>query len=126
MEKKELSAGQLKAIAALLATRTVEEAAKRAKVSRSTLFDWLKLERFKERLKEERETLFDEGIGALKAATRTASAKLIALLNSRNENVRRLTAKEIIGVSLKIAEVQDLEERVSKLEEMLAEKHGPR
>ena len=125
MEKKRFTPNQLKAITALLEATSVEVAAKKVGISRSTLFAWLKLEHFKNKLEEERRALFNEGMASLKSATKAAANRLIELLDSKDENVRRLTAKEVINVALKITEVQDLEERIAKLEEILAAKHEP-
>ena len=125
MRKKNLTPNQIKAITVLLETPSVEAAAKRVGVSRSTLFNWLNQEHFKDRLEQERKALFEEGLRILKGATAKAARKMMELLESRNPTVRRLTSKDIIHIALKVVELQELEERVKRLEEHLEREESP-
>ena len=119
MKKIGLSSRQLKAITCILENNSIEETAKKARVSRSTLYNWFNDSQFKARLEKEREAVFKEGLMALKTATSKAAKTLIKLLDSKDRNTRRLAAKEIINVALKVAEINDLEERINRLEEIL-------
>jgi len=118
MNKAELSATQLRAIRCILECSSIDEAAKRAKISRATLYIWMKQDSFKEKLQVERDALFYESLDLLKQSTGRAVKELVKLLESRDEKTRRLAAKEIINTSLKITEIKELEERVSELEEL--------
>ena len=122
MEKDKLNSTQLKTVACILESSSVEEAAKKAKVSRTTIYNWLKDEHFKERLKKEREALFIESLGLIKQATREAVNVLVDLLKCKNETTRRLAAREILGFSIRITEIKDIEERVSKVEQIVEQK----
>jgi len=117
--RPKLTGKHLKAIAEILAAGTMEEAARRSGVSKSTLYEWMKQEPFYKRLEEARAEVFNEGLGIIKAGTSKAARKLIELLDSRNENTRRLTAQEILALSLKISETQEIERRLERLEELL-------
>lgn len=119
MEKRELTSKQRKAIKYILENNSIEEAAREAKISRGSIYNWLKDEHFKERLERERTILFEEGLNALKGATTKAAKTLIELLESSDRNARRLAAKEIISFAIKAVEIKELEERVSQLEEIL-------
>lgn len=118
MKKTALTSRQLKAITCILENNSIEEAAKKARVSRSTLYNWLRDSQFKRRLDKEREVVFEEGLDALKAATAKAAKTLIELLDSKDRNTRRLTAKEVIHLAIKAVEIKELEERVTQIEEL--------
>jgi len=124
MKKPELTSTQLKAIGYILDSSSIEEAAKKAKISRGTVYNWLKDHNFKKILERERNTLFFESLSLLKQANIKAARTLIDLLESRDESTRRLAAKEIINMSLKIAELKDLEERIGKIEEIIRQENN--
>ncbi|MFC2169930.1 hypothetical protein ACFLRM_05135 [Acidobacteriota bacterium] len=126
MKKEELSAAQLRTITALLESNSIEEAARRANVSRATIYNWQKQPLFSDRLEQERKTLFDEGLSLLKGATTKAAKTLIELLKSSDTKIRRLAAKEILNFAIKAVETQDLEERINILEEMLEQNKDKR
>lgn len=119
MPKKELTPRQLKTIAALLECDSIEAVARKLKMSKATIYNWLKLDHFKSKLDEERDGLFEQGLSVIKGSVGKAAAKLIELLDSKDEKSRRLAAKEVIAVALKIVEIRELEERLSKLEELV-------
>ena len=118
-QRPELKAKQLRAIMAIIEAGSMDGAARQAGVGKTALYEWMKQEPFRKRLEEARTEVFNEGLGIIKAGTSRAARKLIELLDSRNENTRRLTAREILALSLKIKETQELEKRLERLEEIL-------
>jgi len=122
MEKTALTSTQLRAISYILESNSIEEAARKAKVSRGTLYNWMKEELFHEKLMEERTAIFNESLGLIKQATREAVNVLVDLLKCKNETTRRLAAREILGFSIRITEIKDIEERVSKVEQIVEQK----
>lgn len=119
MSKNTLTQNQQKAIRAILEANSIEEAAKKVKISRGTIYNWFKDVHFKECLERERKALFEEGLSVLKGAAAKAAKTLIELLESKDRNTRRLAAKEIINFAIKGVETGELEERIIKLEELL-------
>ena len=119
MRENALTQNQQKAIRAILEANSIEEAAKKARISRTSIYNWLKDEYFKECLERERKTLFEEGLNALKGATAKAAETLIGLLECNDRNTKRLVAKEIINMAIKVTEIHELEERICRLEELL-------
>jgi len=115
----ELKAKQLRVIMAIIEAGSMDGAARQAGVGKTALYEWMKQKPFRKRLEEARAEVFNEGLGVIKAGTSKAARKLIELLDSRDENTRRLTAQEILALSLKIAETQELEKRLERLEEIL-------
>ena len=122
MEKTALTSTQLKAISYILESSTIEEAARKARVSRGTLYNWMKEELFHEKLMEERTAIFNESLGLIKQATREAVNVLVDLLKCKNETTRRLAAREILGFSIRITEIKDIEERLFKVEQIVEQK----
>jgi hypothetical protein len=112
----ELTPSQLNAIRSLLECVSIEDAAAQARVSRSSIYNWLKEEHFRETLQRERQVLFSESLDLLKQATGRAVRELLQLLNSNNETTRRLAAREILSQALRVTEVRDLEEKLSGIE----------
>ena len=119
MDTSKVSPRQLKAISCILSSRSMEEAARLANISRTSLYKWLKDKNFALKLGEERDVLFRESLSLLKQATGRAAAELVGLLGSNEETTRRLAAKEILGLSLRVAEFEELDERISRLEAAL-------
>lgn len=123
MEKANLNPNQLRAISCILESSSIEEAAKKAKISRTTIYLWLKDETFKARLEKERDILFYEHLNLLRQAAGKATKVLIDLLKSEDETTRRLAAREILSQSLRITEIRSLERRISWLEEVVEQKY---
>lgn len=121
MKKNELTARQLKTINLILEGNSIESVSKKVKVTRGTIYNWLSQSHFQNRLEQERNAVFKEGLNVLKAATAKAAKTLIELLDSRDNKTRRLAAKDIIGFSFKVAEIQEIQERIERIEEFLAE-----
>ena len=82
MKKEQLTSNQLKVIRCLLQNDSIEKAAKKTKLARGTIYNWLKQEAFKNRLEDGRKEIYTEGLNALKVATRKASVTLIELLDN--------------------------------------------
>ena len=115
---------QLRAIPAILEGPTIEAAARAAGVAKVTLYEWLKQDPFREKLEAARAELYRGAIDTLKGAAGKAARRLIELLDSRNENTRRLTAREVLALAMKIDDEQDLKRRVERLEEINAAEEG--
>jgi transposase len=119
MEARELTQAQLNTIHCLLEGSSIEMAAKKANVCRSSIYNWLKEEHFKEVLHQERQVLFSESLDLLRQATGGAVKELLRLLESDNETTRRLAAHEILSQALRVTEIRDLEERLFGIERHL-------
>jgi len=119
MNENKLNTKQLQAIDLILCNSSIEKVAKKLGISRQTIHNWLREKPFKEHLEKERKELFEEGLNALKGAMAKASRALIGLLDCDDRKERRLAAKEIINMALKVCEIKELEERISGLEDFL-------
>lgn len=119
IEKESLTPRQLKAIPFILEALPMERIAEKVGIKKNTIYRWLRKKHFREKVEQERQRLFDEGLATLKAATSKAAIKMIELLDSENDNLKRLAAKDILNFALRSFETEDLEKRIEAIEDIL-------
>lgn len=113
-----LTKKQLLAIVELCnpANRRISDVANKIGVGERTLFTWLKLPHFKEKLQIEKETLRRESLDTLKSTLLEAVTALRLLLQSENEGIKLKAALAVIEFNLEIADLENLEQRITALE----------
>lgn len=114
---------QRRAIVALLATRTIEEAAQAARISRRTLQRWLQLPIFRAAV---RKAQIDASQAILQATmTRLTQGQQLALdvladvMERGKPNERRQAAVSWMSLYCDLKEVQDFETRLDDLERFI-------
>lgn len=122
LETKKLTNRQLLAISQIITSSTLEEARIKAKISKGTLYAWLKEEAFKAELKRQRDEVVNEAMDRLKCAISKAVDGLIALMDSKQPYLKHRASKDIIDYALKSIEIEDIEERLNKIEQTLSER----
>ena len=105
------------AILALLAEPTIEAAAGRAGVSKSTLLRWQQNPSFRDRYRAARRAIVEGSIGRLQQATGAAVEALQRNLTCGVPAGEIAAAKAIIDQALRGVELVDLAERVEALEQ---------
>jgi len=121
-EEKKLTNRQLLAISHIINSSSIEDASQKAKVSRATIYKWLKDEVFKTELKRQRDEALRSALDRLKGAITKAVEELIKLTGAQREEVRRLACNDIITHTLKSLEIEDIEQRLEKVERIILEK----
>lgn len=108
------------AILALIECETREEAAKKAGISRTTLWRWMADPEFDKQYKEARRVMMQQNIASLQRATDAASKTLIDVAKdgSAPASARVTAAKSIWEMAIKTWENEDIVERLNKLEEL--------
>ena len=114
-ENTQLTNRQLLAISQIIASKTLEEACRKTKISKATLYAWLKESTFKAELKRQRDEVVDEALDRLKCALSKAVDGLIALMDSKQPYLKHRASKDIIDYALKSIELEDIEERLDKV-----------
>jgi len=111
---------QAAAIAALLSQRTIEEAARVAAVGARTLFRWLEMPEFREAYLQARRQAVGQASARLQQATGAAVSVLLTLmLDSHAPAASRVrAAHSVLDLSAKALELEDLEVRLQRLEEI--------
>ena len=117
--KNSLTDKQLRTITVILETRTYEEAIEKAKISRGTFYDWLKEEPFKAELARQRAEITDEALDTLKGACSEAVNELRSLIKDNSPSIRLRASQAIIDYNFKVKEIEDIEQRVEKIEKSL-------
>jgi hypothetical protein len=107
-----LTSKQWRVIPHLLAAPSIEEACRRAKINKTTVYEWLKNDAFRQALKTARDELIERALNGLKASVGRAVETLVKLLESKREPIRIRAAENIIQFVQKAIEVEQLENRV--------------
>ena len=122
--QEKLTAKQLTLIRLLCEGLSIEKASKGAGVANSTARLWLAADNVRLALDTAKAEIFDAAIGELRLAARIAGRRLVALLDSENENTRRLTATAILEINFRIKEEGEIEARLTRIEKILKERKG--
>ncbi len=118
-KESKLTNRQLLMILNILSSASVEEACKKARISRATYYLWAKDEAFTNELKCQRDAILNDSLNQLKSASTKAVFELIKLMDSERETVRHSACKDVIEYVLKVKEIEGIEERLEKLEKAI-------
>jgi len=115
-----ISRKQEKAIVALLQCNTHGEAAKATGVGEVTLWRWMQEPEFKEAFRNAKRRLLDQAITNLQRATNKAIGALLSVVEDVNApaSARVSGAKTILEMSIKAIQIEELETRLEKLEDV--------
>ena len=118
-----LSPKQLKALPIFASITNCNEACKQAGISRDCFYEWLKQPSFKEALNKLRNDLVQDAVTQLKVNAIKAASTLIKLTDREDcPSVQRAAANDILNHVIKFQELQELENRISILEEQTKKK----
>jgi len=118
-----ITARHEKVILALLRTPTIKEASQQSGVGERTIWRWLQDDTFQEAYMEARKEAFSRAVGLLQQALSEAILVLREMMNNpeTRDSSRVSSARAILDIGLKARELDDLEERISKLEKITKE-----
>jgi phage terminase small subunit len=117
-----LTARQAKFLPVLLAHPTYTAACQAGRVSRDTLYEWLKDPAFKAELDRQRAELADQGLALLSQSVVKAVETLAGLLDAGDGRLKRLAAKDILDQHAKFRELDELTRRIEAIEGSLAQR----
>ncbi len=119
-ESNALSRKQIEAIPCLIGARSLEEGRKKAKLSKATLYAWLKQPAFTARLEEDRQTVISEALATLRTAVTAAVEKLQDLIDAEAENVQLRAAQAVLDFFFRDREINEIERRLEAVERAVA------
>jgi hypothetical protein len=122
MNGQKLTDRQLKAIPHIVGSPTYTEGLKKAKINRSTFYKWLKQPEFKAELDRQRDEIAAEAFGVLSQSLTKAVEVLVGLLDNKDDRLKRLAAKDIFDFIIRHKENEDLNERLTEIENQLEKK----
>ena len=106
------------AIAALLSQRSIEDAARVAKIGTNTLLRWLQVPEFRDAYLKARREAVGQSIARMQQATGAATITVLKLMTDPNipAAVRLRAAECIFAHAIKGIELEDIETRLAELE----------
>jgi hypothetical protein len=106
------------AIAALPSQRTIEDAARLAKIGANTLLRWLEIPEFQAAYRKARREAVQQAVARLQQNTGAASIIILKLMADPNvpAGVRLRAAECVFAHAIKGIELEDIEARLSELE----------
>ena len=107
-----------KIIAALLSFPTVKEAAKNLKMAESTIYNYLKDNKFKMKYDEAKTVMLNQTTGYLQSNMATASENIVNMINDKEvpSQIRLNASKIVLEYGLKLTESVDILPRIEQLE----------
>jgi transposase-like protein len=107
------------AVAALLTQRNVEEAARAVGIGSATLLRWLKIPEFQTAYREAQRAAFGQAVARLQQGASAAATTLLKTMIDPNTpaSVRVRAAECVMNHAIKAIEIEDIEARVSALED---------
>ena len=111
-----LTPRQIRVIPYLLGAPSIEEGCKRARVSKVSVYAWLKEKSFRAELKRQRDEMIGRALDSLKANIAKASETLVKHLDSDKEGISIRAAESIIEFAQQAIEHDELEARIASLE----------
>lgn len=119
-ETNNLTAKQRRIIPFLVSARSVEEARKAAGVSQETVWRWMKNPLFRDELEAARQSVIDEALANLKSSITQAVQTLTDAMAEGEPALRVRAAGMILDHFWKVKELQELEIRLKRIEDILA------
>jgi hypothetical protein len=118
---EQLSRKQQAAIASLISHRTIEEAAQIACVGKTALFRWFQDEAFQNAYREARSEVVRQAIAQAQNACSEAVDVLRGIMNDDKSpaSTRVSAAKSVLETSIKAVELEDIINRIKKLEDKI-------
>ena len=117
--ESKLTARQAKFLPVLLASPSYTQACQAGRVSRDTLYEWLKDPAFKGELHKQRDELVAQGFALLSQSVAKAVETLVGLLDAKDGRLKRLAAKDILDQHVKFRELDELTHRIEAIEDRL-------
>jgi response regulator RpfG family c-di-GMP phosphodiesterase len=116
---QKLTERQRRVIPYLLVSPSIEGACRRAGINKTTVYQWMRDDFFRQELKKQRHEVIERALDSLKANLAKATETLVKHLDSKRENISIRAAESIIGFTQKALEHEELAKRLAALEERI-------
>jgi microsomal dipeptidase-like Zn-dependent dipeptidase len=119
---QELTEKKRRAIPFLVAAKDIESGCKSAGITTTCFYAWVKDDTFSKALQAARNEFITDAMNTLKSHVGKAVDELAKLLASKNEEIRRKAANNIIELSLRWHEAGEIEDRLEQIERIIVER----
>lgn len=110
---------QQQMLAALVSDASVQAAAERVGVSRTTAHHWMQQPAFAKELARQRDAVLTEALAGVQTQAGRAAAKLGALLDVEDPRLCRLVCNDILNHALRVRDAEEFSRRLKALEETI-------
>ena len=125
---EKLSRNKELTIAALLCEPSIRSAAEKVGINDKTIVRWLQEQNFKEAYRKARRQVVDHAVARIQSAMTSAVGVLEGVMNDSQApaSSRVTAAKSLIEIGLKQVQVDEIEARITALEETIKAKESNR
>jgi len=118
-EETKLTAKQAKTIPILLAAKSYEKGCKSARISKTTFYKWMQDEGFAAEFDRQRNKIVEAAFSLIAQNVEKAVSTLVGLLDTGDDRLKRLTAKDLVSFVIQHKENEDLDKRLTEIERQL-------
>jgi hypothetical protein len=98
-DNERLTERQLRVIPYLLTSPSTEEACRRSRINKTTVYEWLRNQTFREELKRQRDAVIERALDSLRANIAQATKTLVKHLDSKRKNISIRAEHGLAGYS---------------------------
>jgi len=121
-KNQQISTKMRRAIPTILAEKNISNGCKKAGIDRATFYKWMSIPVFKADFYNHSKQIFELSMYDLKSSTLEAVNTILKLLNAKNESVRLRAAVSILEYLSKFIELEEITNRVDRIERLLENK----
>ena len=114
--RKKFTQKQLHALPFIATCQTYTLAAEKAEVTYKQICEWMLQKPFKTEVRRLQDEILEDAVASIKTATTKAADVLITLLDDEESRTRLKAANDILNHTARFKELQELEGRISALE----------
>jgi len=122
-DSEKLTSKEIQLVNALLTSKTIREVSEKTGLSEATIYRYLKKEKIVNELEKSKRELTNNTLRYFITLGNKALNNIEELMNSRYERIRLEASKYVLDMIVKIKELQELEDRINRLEQIVEERN---
>jgi len=122
-DSEKLTSKEIQLVNALLTSKTIREVSEKTGLSEATIYRYLKKEKIVNELEKSKRELTNNTLRYFITLGNKALNNIEELMNSKYERIRLEASKYVLNMIVKIKELQELEDRINRLEQIVEERN---
>lgn len=122
-DSEKLTSKEIQLVNALLTSKTIREVSEKTGLSEATIYRYLKKEKIVNELEKSKRELTNNTLRYFITLGNKALNNIEELMNSKSERIRLEASKYVLDMIVKIKELQELEDRINRLEQIVEERN---